>query len=456
MNRHLISWVLAVAACIFLNPVGWSQHSSQEDAFTIALTGDSIITRRLSVYREPEFLEMIELIRSADAAFTNLEMLFHDYEPYPMYQSGGTYMRAEPALAKELSWAGFDMVSRANNHTGDYGVLGMRLTTKYVLEAGLVHAGAGESLAEAREAKFLETAKARVALVSCASSFPEHCRAGKSRGDIPARPGLNPLRYSTTCVVTGEQLEMLRKTLEQLGMRTPEGGDELRFFGYRFVKGDKPEIRTEPHQEDLEEIAAVVSNASRLADITIVSIHTHEGGRERYAPAQFLTTFARAMIDAGADVLVGHGPHVLRGIEIYKGKPIFYSLGDFIFQNETLLRLPFENYERYKLGPNNHVADFNDARYDHDSRGFPARPEIWESVIAVPHWKGKKLIELKLYPVTLGYGKPRTVRGRPLFAEGELSKKIIEDLKRLSEPFGTIIDFQDGIGIVRLPDAATN
>ena len=249
---------------------------------------------------------------------------------------------------------------------------------------------------------------------------------------------------------------MLRQILEQLGMRLPESGDELRFFGYRFVKGDKPEVRTEPHQEDLEEIAAVVSNASRLADITIVSIHTHEGGRERYAPAQFLTTFARAMIDAGADVLVGHGPHVLRGIEIYKGKPIFYSLGDFIFQNETLLRLPFENYERYKLGPNNHVADFNDARYDHDSRGFPARPEIWESVIAVPHWKGKKLIELKLYPVTLGYGKPRTVRGRPLFADAVLSKKIIEDLKRLSEPFGTIIDFQDGIGIVRLPDAATN
>jgi len=150
MKRCLVACVLVIVSCIFSNPIGWSQQVSQEDTFAMALTGDSIITRKLSVYNEPEFLKMIELIRSADVAFTNLEMLFHDYEPYPMHQSGGTYMRAEPALAKELSWAGFDLVSRANNHSADYGVLGMRLTTKYVVEAGLVHAGVGESLAEAR------------------------------------------------------------------------------------------------------------------------------------------------------------------------------------------------------------------------------------------------------------------------------------------------------------------
>ena len=95
-------------------------------------------------------MHVLEIVRGADAAFTNLEMLFHDYEPYAMNESGGTYMRAEPALAKDLVWAGFDLVSRANNHTGDYGVLGMNLTTKYVADAGLVHAGVGQSLAEAR------------------------------------------------------------------------------------------------------------------------------------------------------------------------------------------------------------------------------------------------------------------------------------------------------------------
>ena len=325
--------------------------------FTIALTGDSIITRRLSVYKEAAFTKLIELIRGADVAFTNLEMLFHDYEPYAMNQSGGTYMRAEPALAQELAWAGFDLVSRANNHTGDYGVDGMRLTTKYVAAAGLVQAGVGESLTEAREPQFLETSKARVALISVASTFPDHSRAGKSRGDIRGRPGLNPLRFETTYVTTPEGLEKLRTALTEAGHGAGRGGRgaapggalSLNVFGTRVIVGDAPGVRTEPRKEDLDEIAAAVRSAAKQADYTIVTIHAHEGDRNRLVPAQFLVTFARAMVDAGADVFVGHGPHVLRGIEIYKGKPILYSLGDFIFQNETLLRLPSENYASYSL-----------------------------------------------------------------------------------------------------------
>ena len=456
MKRFFTLFVLAFLSWLFLSADGQSPKPSDEQIFTMALTGDSIITRRLSVYNEPEFLQMIELLRSVDVAFTNLEVLFHDYEPFPMHESGGTYMRADPSLAKELVWAGFDMVSRANNHTGDYGVLGMRLTTKYVDEAGLVHAGVGESLPGAREAKFLDTAKARVALISCASTFPDHVRAGKSRGDIPPRPGLNPLRYSTTYEVTKDQMGALRQILESLGMRLPKKDNALRAFGRSFIKGENSEVRTEVNKEDLEEISAVVRNASRLADYTIVTIHAHESDRDRSVPAKFLVTFARAMIDAGADVFVGHGPHVLRGIEIYKGKPIFYSLSNFIFQNETLDRLPYENYERYRLGSNSHVADFNDKRYNLDRRGFPSRQEYWESVIAVPIWKGKMCVEIKLHPISLGFGKPRTVRGRPLFAKGDLSKKIIEDLTRLSKPFGTTVGYQDGIGIVSLSTEKDN
>jgi poly-gamma-glutamate synthesis protein (capsule biosynthesis protein) len=444
------TFALTFVWCLFFVLPGWPQSSSDEDLFAMALTGDAIISRKLSVYQEPEFLQMIELIRSADVAFTNLETLFHDYEPFPMHQSGGTYMRAEPALAKELAWAGFDMVSRANNHSGDYGVLGMKLTTRYVEEAGLVHAGVGESLAAAREARFLETAEARAALVACASSFPDHARAGKTRGDIPTRPGLNPLRYSTTYVVTEDQFEVLMQMHKELRMPEPEKKDELRIFRQRFIKGEKPEIRTEPRKEDMEEIASVVRNASRLADYTIVSIHAHEQDKEKFVPAKFLVSFAHAMIDAGADVLVGHGPHILRGIEIYKGKPIFYSLGNFIFQNETLLRLPYENYQRYKLGPNKHVADFNDARYESDKKGFPAKAEYWESVIAVPHWKGRRLVEIRLYPITLGFGKPRQVRGRPLFADSTLGAKILKRLARYSKAFGTRVEVEDNIGVVRI------
>jgi poly-gamma-glutamate capsule biosynthesis protein CapA/YwtB (metallophosphatase superfamily) len=456
MKSNTLGFAFVAGACLLMSISASSQPPDPDGIFTMALTGDSIITRKLSIYKEPEFLKMIELIRDADVAFTNVEMLFHDYEFYPMNASGGTYMRAEPALAKELAWAGFDLGSLANNHAGDYGVPAMQLTQRHVVEAGIVAAGTGNSLMEAREAKFVETAEARVALISVASTYPDHARASKSRGDIPARPGLNPLRFTRTYVVTRERMEMLRETLQELGISTTGEGNELTVFGNRFVVGDRPEVRTEPKGEDLEEIAAVVRNATGLADYTIVTFHAHESDRDRFIPAEFLVTFARAMVDAGADVVAGHGPHVLRGIEIYKDKPIFYSLGDFMFQNETLLRLPYENYEGYGLGPNAHVEEFNLARYDNDRRGFPATAEIWEAVIALPEFENGDLRAIELYPITLGFGQPRSVRGRPMPAGPELAAKIIGDLKRLSKPFGTEIEFRDGIGVVRLGSTETN
>jgi poly-gamma-glutamate synthesis protein (capsule biosynthesis protein) len=448
-NRRVPRHGLGVAILIALAVAPGTARQAPE--FTFALTGDSIITRKLSVYAEPAFTRIITLIRNADAAFTNLEMLFHDYEPYAMSSSGGTYMRAEPALVKDLVWAGFDLVSRANNHTGDYGVLGMNLTTKYVAEAGLVQAGVGQSLAEAREAKFLETPKGRVALISIASTFTDHSVAGRTRGDMPARPGLSPLRFDTITTVTSQRLNTLREIAAEInGRPAPTGAPpaSLNIFGRRFAVGDAPGVQTVPNKEDVDEIGAVVRSAVGLADYTIVTIHAHEGGRDRLLPADFLVTFARAMVDAGADMFVGHGPHVLRGVEIYKGKPILYSLGDFIFQNETLLRLPSENYEPYDLGADKHVNDFNDARYNFDKSGFPADRLIWEAVVAVPRFRGKQLIELALHPITLGFGQPRSVRGRPLFAEGELGQKILADVTKLSSAMGTKITVRDGVGYV--------
>jgi len=440
--------------------IAQAQHKQADGDFTMALTGDSIITRPLSPYKEPEFLKMIEMIRGADMAFTNLEMLFHDYEMYPMAESGGTYMRGDPKLAKELVWAGFDMVSRANNHTGDYGVKGMELTTQYVWEAGLVQAGVGMSLAEAREAKFLETDKARVALISISSTFARHMAAGRSRDNIPPRPGLNPLRYSKTYILPEDQFENLRATGESLGLfmdqdGSPRGTSESRpnafnLFGQWYEKGDIAGERTEANAGDVEEINAVVRNAKKLADYVIVTIHAHEEKGRREIPADFIGDFARSAIDAGADLFVGHGPHALRGIEMYKDRPIIYSLGDFMFQNETLLRLPAENYAPYGLDDNAHVADFNDKRYKGGTSGFPALREIWESVIAMPTFDGQNIKELALYPITLGYGLPEQVRGRPLLAKGELAQKILNDLVERSKPYGTEITIRGDIGYVKV------
>ena len=437
---------ISLIICLFIS---LAELISQNN-YTVVLAGDAIITRKLSVYKEPQFLDMIQFIRDADAAFVNLEMLFHDYESYPMHQSGGTYMRADPELVHELTWAGFDMVSTANNHTGDYGPEAMNLTLKYVEKAGLVHAGAGNSLAEAREARFLETAHGRIALISCSSTFPDHSRAGKSRDNIPPRPGLSPLRHSKTQIVDQETMEQLQSIALKINPDIELKDSTLRLFSQNFRLGNEIHLKTTPNNQDIEEIAAVVRNASTLSEITIVSIHAHERKGELEHPADFISTFARAMIDAGADIIVGHGPHILRAIEIYKGKPIIYSLGDFMFQNESLLRLPVENYERYSLGENAHVADFNHKRYKNDTEGFPSRPKVWEAVLAKLHCSRGNIENISLHPITLGFGKPVTERGRPMFAQGELAEKILNDVITLSYPIGTKIEVRDGVGWIEL------
>ncbi len=446
-NRFAIGVVLLGVAMAGQAPaVGQSKGP-----VTLALTGDSIITQRISPFKEPEFTGVMDLVRGADAAFTNLETLFHDYEAPPSHESGGTWMRTDPPILKDLVWAGFDLVSRANNHAGDFGPVGSQITSRYVREAGLVEAGVGNSLREAREAKFLETPRGRIALISAASTFTPSSRAGNTRGDMPARPGLSPLRFTTTYIVTPERLADLKRVAAELSGQAAPAGDTLNFGGRRYVSGPVPGQRTEPNKQDLEEIARVVRSAATLSDLVIVSLHCHEGGVNRSVPADFIPIFARAMIDAGADVFVGHGPHVLRGVEIYKGKPILYSLANFIFQNETLLRMPADSYEEYSLGDAAQAADYLDARYDKDRRSFPAEREYWDSVVATSKWEGRKLVELQLHPITLGYQTSRADRGRPRLAAGADAARILEMMTTRSKAFGATVVVRGGVGIVTPP-----
>jgi poly-gamma-glutamate synthesis protein (capsule biosynthesis protein) len=251
-------------------------------------------------------------------------------------------------------------------------------------------------------------------------------------------------------VATAAQIDRLGQALRAMGIRFARNDAGAGALGTVFLEGEEPGVITRPDSVDMAAIAAVVRNASRLADHVLVTIHAHESRGRRSIPADFIVEFARAMVDAGATMFVGHGPHVLRGIEVYKGKPIFYSLGDFVFQNETLLRLPAENYAAYDLGLDNHVADFNAARYRNETTGFPANPEIWESVIARPSFSDGELTELALHPITLGFGEPAWVRGRPMLARGELAQKILDDLIERSAPYGTQIDVREGVGFVRI------
>ena len=182
----------------------------------------------------------------------------------------------------------------------------------------------------------------------------------------------------------------------------------------------------------------------------LVSVHCHESGAHRDEPPQFLMDFAHACIDEGADMFIGHGPHTTRGIEIYKDRPIMYSLGNFVFQNDTVRWQPSYNYETVKLDAEATPADFYDARSDHDKRGFPADALYWESVVVRCEFKRESLNGLTLHPIELGFGKKRSQRGRPLLATPAVGRRALERIKRLSKPLGTDIRIERGIGRVKL------
>jgi poly-gamma-glutamate capsule biosynthesis protein CapA/YwtB (metallophosphatase superfamily) len=438
-------------------------NGGKQGNLILASTGDSLITRRLSTNMEEEFLSVVDLIRGADVAFTNLETTVHDYEGYPAAQSGGAWMVSPPHVAEELKWAGFNLLSFANNHTMDWSVGGMFSTMSNLDRAGLTHAGTGKDLAEARRPAYMDTKKGRVALISASSTFAPWGRAGHARRGLQGRPGLNPLRYETTYHVMEETFKVLESLVEELGLRRgfdAEKPDELSILNVKFKVGDKPEAEMITHEGDLEENLRSVRDASRQADWVIFSLHSHERGDDISTPAKFTVDFARACVDAGADAVVMHGAHVLRGVEIYGGRPIFYGLSNFIYQSRVLERLPEDIYEHYDLGVDATPADVFDRieeRYHSSERprvegSAPHLTGSTHSVLAISRFEDRELRELKLYPVTLGPERHRIHCGYPRLAKGDMGKRIIGIISELSSLYGTKIEYKDGVGIVDLQE----
>jgi len=286
-------------------------------------------------------------------------------------------------------------------------------------------------------------------LIAVASTFPRHAQAGKSRDSIPGRPGLNPLRHSRRITVPREWLGRLEALLSEVLPLSRRSADQLWLSpNVVFAAGDSCGLITEINPEDLKEIAFAVDNASQLADCTVVSLHTHEFGASRDEPASFVQPFAHAMIDAGADVVAGHGAHVLRGIEIYRNKPIFYGLGSFIYQSDSIQRLPADAYDAFDLGADAQVSDINSLQSA--TIDFLGQPEAWESILAVLYWQERRVLKIELRPVTLGFGGGHSVRGRPILARPELGEKILNRIADLSRPLGTKIEYKNGTGIIRM------
>ena len=435
--------------------------------FTIASVGDLIIMRPASQSADEGVRAALQLIRDADLAIGNLEGSLSNIRKFegPAFNFMGTH-----EVAADLKKMGFDMVNRANNHIFDSESEGLFATNALLDEAGIVHAGAGRNLDEAAAPAFLELPQGRVGLVGMHTPMFQVNRrlaATHREGNLGGRPGVNMLNLSEAIVVTPEHLASLRQIRDEMleystnydnprAAPRNEPSDRLRFFGsssgredptYRAARpGETPgTIDFTMNRGDLTRILRSIRNAKQYADFVIGTIHTHESQsvletmHHSTRPPDFYVDLAHQAIDSGADVWVGHGVQTLRGIEIYKGKPIFYGLGMFFRQANWTLAVSQGMTDASPISTRQSFA-----------RSFGGSSHSLESVVAVSRYEDGQLAEVRLYPIELGRDAPDSRFGIPRIAPPEIGRRILERVQRLSRELGTTIHIEGNVGVIRM------
>ena len=386
---------------------------------SLFLAGDSLITRPWSHVRDESFLKLVDVIRGADVSLTNLETVIHEFKCYAQAHCGGTYMASPPEIASELKWAGFDMVAHANNHSFDYGSTGVLETIGHVEGAGLGLAGSGADLQNARAPRYFRCSGGVVALMAMAADFIPYGKASHSRPDLPGRPGINPLTVTggTPAILVTEKMRRYLQPLAKLGLR--------------FRASDHFGIRTgfQVDAADFKSNLNAISQAALKADLVVASVHAHRQDL-------WLTKFAHQAIEHGASVVFIHGPHKIRAVELFHGRPIFYSMGDFVFEVEYITRFPAEAYEARGLAPDQLLDEGTKAKFA--SRLLQKR-HAFEGFAASIGFAGGKATRIRLIPVDLQFDAKDENRGRPQFASPELGCKIISNVASRSKPLGTRI-----------------
>jgi poly-gamma-glutamate synthesis protein (capsule biosynthesis protein) len=169
---------------------------------------------------------------------------------------------------------------------------------------------------------------------------------------------------------------------------------------------------------------------------------------------------ARTLIDAGADVIVGDGPHLLQGIEIHNGKPIFYSLGNFFYQSETIKRFPPDMYLRSGLSKDSfpqEAIEYRDAIRSGRLKKDNIRPlrsgneymEWYEAVAVEIEFDAGELKSIRLHPLWT-HDERRSQRGLPRLACPETSGRILDNIQEYSSRFDTLISREGNTGIISL------
>ena len=259
---------------------------------TVTAVGDVFLDRD-----EPEtaFDHVRDLFAQADLAFANLEGGYAD--DWDRAPSAGVPLVSTPKFVDHVADAGLTVLSLANNHSVDGGYPTLLGTRQLLHDRGVATAGAGRDETEAHQPALRATERGTIAVLGYAAVFPHGYEAR------PGWPGLAPLRGYTHY--------------------TPWEENE-------WNPGLLPRVTTTPHEGDVTALREDIAACRQQADVVLVSVHWGDFTRP-FTITDHERRLARLAVDAGADGVLGHHHHLLRGVEFYRGRPIFYGLGHFVF-----------------------------------------------------------------------------------------------------------------------------
>jgi len=457
----------ALAILVAATP-GWAHAQSD---FTLSAVGDLIITRPESMLQNEgafpyaaAFRDAVTLLGAADVTYGNLETTIHDARRFtgvPYSWDGDWMLSSLPAVALDLKAMHFDIVSRSNNHALDWGLEGMRETTKWANDAGLVQAGIGDTADEAAAANFYQSAKGKIAIVSMVTTFRPTTNALPISEQAPnGRPGVNGLTVTQTSVVDAQTYGQVNRIACAFAGSNPcpAPGPAIDLFGHpvRATKtGETP--FTYSYAVDALDLARIMAGISAAksgptpARYVVAAIHSHEGIAEEdppsswQDPAAFLKMVARKAVDSGADAFIATGIHHVAGMDIYKGKAIFYGLGNFFWSDmqeplsaelydsitdRQYLEKNFDHPERATDADLSNLLNAQGPSFGFATAGDKSLNRTFQSLLVRVVYDdglaGRPVKQVFLYPIDLGYGNKLTQSGVPRRADDTIAKSVLD------------------------------
>jgi hypothetical protein len=429
--------------------------------FRLVTIGDLLYSHPFADSPDPKLQKVFRLLRSGDVVIGNKEGIFFDLKSFEGTGRDGGLLWGEAALGRDMKAMGVDMVSIANNHSMDWGWRGLEACLHLLDDTGIVYAGAGRNLQAARRAGYLRTPKGTVALIATTSTFTPDAGANDAFGAAPGRAGISILRWRKVNRVTESQMALIRRLARERASRyepaPPRDAREVRWAGELYRVSSRPVLHYQMNRYDLAGLLRAVRAARRRARFVVFTIHAHETATgeddDNPRPPDFLVKLAHAVIDAGADVFLGTGIHDLRGVEIYKGRPVFYGMSSFFINGEikVMQQSALQAYGRKPSPGPSHPARQPTAKTGCFQVRLGGNPRTWyDGMVAVTDFHHGRVDTVSLYPLDLGDTCDRARRGIPHLAGPADARRILGELQAYSAPFGTRIAIHGSVGVIHI------